>query len=158
MAKVNVYANLEDIGLFRSRQKNEVASQYERARLVRDRFAECMENALRSRGCVMPDLCAHGHTLDCAHLTVDYSGFTLKGTRAARTIPLPRNRMSLIDSRLRAIGTLVYREIYGVSSPLTGDIHMPSLQKTSFPGRRKKPATHSPPVKARGFFGRLFGS
>jgi putative N-acetylmannosamine-6-phosphate epimerase len=111
MAKVNVYANLDDIGLFNVRQKNEVSSQRERARWMVDRFAECMENARCSRGCIMPDLCAHGHALDCAHLTVDYSGFTLKGTRAARTIPLPRNRLSLIDSRFRAIGTLVYREI-----------------------------------------------
>lgn len=101
---IDVVLRLDDIGLFKKPRGREVKSQYQRACEIRDQFAHCMRNALCGNGCVMPYLCAYGDSsLSCAHLTVDYANFTGKG------IPLTRRSAALIDQRLRAIGTLVYR-------------------------------------------------
>ena len=160
---IDVYINLDDIGLFRRARKHEGLSQYDRAKQVRDQFAHCMTNAMRCHAyCVMPELCANGVTdLRCLHLHVDYSNFTGRG------IKLTRNAAKLIDERLRATGTLVYRNEAWDAWPLgslAGDIHLPALARiASFPAPRtartlagaapKQP----PPRKRGGFFGRLFG-
>lgn len=145
---IDVNIKLSDLGLFKKPRKNirgETMSQYERALQIRDAFAHCMSNAMNGTYCIMPDLCASGAAhLDCAHLTVDYSNFTGHG------IPLPRREASIIDGRLRATGTLVYRHIYGSANGGTcpGDIHMPALAKKTFPGQKRKAA---PPPRKRFF-------
>jgi len=124
--------------------------------------------------CVMPELCATGAAcLECNHLVVDYSNFTGRG------IKLPRRAATLIDERLRATGTLVYRNESWTAWPmgsLAGDVHLPALQRiSSFPSQRngtqnKRGAKHPPASRSArtrvpkpatgkdpGFFGRLFG-
>ena len=171
---LDVVLKLDDIGLFKQPRGRESKSQYQRACEIRDCFAHCMRNALNGNGCCMPELCAVGDpSLSCVHLTVDYANFTGAG------IPLTRRAAELIDQRLRAIGTLVYRG-GSVSSahPLgtyPGDVHIAALSRiASFPG--KKPGGSRPPAKKRkrssgqassvrraaardnrGFFSRLFG-
>ena len=161
---IDVVLRLDDIGLFKKRRQHEQYSQYERACAVRDQFAECMHNALNGNGCVMPDLCANGDSsLHCAHLHVDYANFSGKG------IPLTGRARSLIDARLRAIGTLVYRGQSGFSvipkGSLAGDVHVAALQRiSSFTGRRKSSGARAPVAKRAGsrkersFVGRLLGS
>lgn len=171
---IDVVLKLDDIGLFKNPRGRETQSQYQRACEIRDQFAHCMRNALNGNGCVMPQLCAYGDSsLSCVHLTVDYANFTGKG------IPLTKRSASLIDQRLRAIGTLVYRggEVSSVHPLGTyrGDEHIAALSRiSSFPGRRtggvgstakKIKRSRLPPSSAsRGmrsnnssFFSRLFG-
>jgi len=162
MAAIDIVLKLDDVGLFKRPRKHEITSQYQRACEVRDQFAHCMANALRHHYCVMPELCAHGHALlSCAHLHVDYKNFTGSG------IPLTGQARRIIDARLRAIGTLVYREHsrWHMGS-LPGDIHLPALQRIShFTGGARKPATaNSRTRKASsgkksggGLLARLFG-
>lgn len=171
---IDVVLKLDDIGLFKQPRGRESKSQYQRACEIRDCFAHCMRNALNGNGCVMPDLCAHGDaSLSCVHLTVDYANFTGKG------IPLTRRSAALIDQRLRAIGTLVYRG-GEVSSghPLgtyAGDVHIAALSRiSSFQGNRpgrsgssakkaKRTSVQASSARRaaardnRGFFSRLFG-
>jgi len=148
---IDVYLRLDDIGLFKRVRKHERLSQYQRACEVRDAFAHCMTNALRHNYCVMPELCAQGQAvLDCAHLTVDYANFTGHG------IPLTKHAAAKIDARLRAIGTLVYREQNRVFGALPGDIHLPALARiSSFPAQKSR--ARAATSKDRGFFGRLLG-
>jgi hypothetical protein len=158
---IDVVLKLDDIGLFKKRRKREIQSQYERAVEVRDQFAECMQNALRYRYyCVMPDLCARGNALlSCNHLLVDYANFTGHG------IPLTGQARRIIDARLRAIGTLVYREqSMFPTGALAGDIHLPALNRIShFTGGARKAGARSQTRKATsgksggGLLGRLFG-
>lgn len=157
---IDVVLKLDDVGLFKRPRKHEITSQYQRACEVRDQFATCMSNALRHHYCVMPELCAHGRDLlSCAHLHVDYAHFTGSG------IPLTGKARRIIDARLRAIGTLVYREQsrWHMGS-LPGDIHLPALQRIShFTGTRqaaaaRKPATRKAPSgKSGGLLAALFG-
>lgn len=165
MSKINTTIQLDDIGLFRKRQRNESMSQRERAEQIRDEFQRCMDRALFHNDCCMPYLCAHGcDSLGCAHLIVDYTNFTGKG------IPLPMRARTKFDARLRAIGTLIYRQQSGMAqqsflgSPLPGDIHIPSLQqikhftggpRKSTPKPKAKP--RAAPAKRPGFLSRLFG-
>jgi hypothetical protein len=150
---IDVVLKLDDVGLFKKRRKHELLSQFERACQVRDQFAECMNNALRRRDCVMPEWCAHGHDpLLCAHLYVDYSNFSGSG------IPLTGRARSVIDARLRAIGTLVFRQQTGWSGPLAGDIHLPALARiAAFPSKRKVAGKSTSVTKARGKNGGLLG-
>jgi hypothetical protein len=171
---IDVVLRLDDIGLFKNPRGRESKSQYQRACEIRDQFADCMRNALCGNGCVMPDLCATGaSSLACAHLSVDYANFTGTG------IPLTKRSAALIDQRLRAIGTLVYRggEVSS-AHPLgtyAGDEYIAALSRiSSFPGRRtggsgstaKKVKRSRLPTSStrraaargnRGFFSRLFG-
>lgn len=160
MAIVDVNLRLDDLGLFRKRMKGETSSQYERAVIVRNAFAHCMHEHLRNHHCVMPYYCAHGSELSCCHLQVDYMDFIGRGP-SGRNLPLPIDRQVKIDSRLRGIGTLVYREVDKYNGPpLPGDIHIPSLKRVAqFTGKRKAPvAAPAPATPARsGFFERLFG-
>jgi hypothetical protein len=155
---IDVYLRLDDVGLFKKPRPHEQLSQYQRAVQVRDQFATCMRNALRHHYCVMPELCAHGDAvLDCAHLTVDYSNFTGNG------IPLTGRARTIIDARLRAIGTLVFRRQTGFRGALPGDIHVPALSRiSSFPGQRQRSgAAGAKPARASkdgGLVGRFFGS
>jgi hypothetical protein len=155
---IDVYLKLDDVGLFKKPRKHEVMSQYQRAGEVRDQFAECMSNALRHRHCVMPELCAYGHDpLSCVHLHVDYANFSGSG------IPLTGKARKVIDARLRAIGTLVFREHADVTGPLPGDIHVPALARISaFTSPRKssgaRASTRATAREGRGAFGRLLGS
>lgn len=154
---IDVYFKLDDIGLFKKPRKHEVMSQYQRAVNIQQQFAHCMLH-VRQNSCCMPDLCAHGiRILCCAHLHVDYSNFTGHG------IPLTKHAAKKIDERLRAIGTLVYRDVTGVKNSLPGDIHVPSLTRiSSFPGQRKgggkraATAKQSAP-KQKGFLAWFFG-
>lgn len=167
MAKPDVYLRIDDLPLFkkaRSKFRGETMSQYERAQQIRKAFAECMTNTLGGIYCSMPASCATGDPkLICYHLDVDYSNFSGHG------IPLTGHARTMIDSRLRAIGTLVYRYQMGQSGSigaLPGDIHLPALNKVrTFTGGKHKapaqapvagPAAPLPPAKS-GFFGRLFG-
>lgn len=154
---INVIIPLDDIGLFRKRRSHELFSQRERAEQIRAQFAECMTNTLNGIYCYMPDLCANGALdLRCAHLHVDYANFTGNG------IPLPMRARTKFDSRLRAIGTQVFREQTSARGPLAGDIHIPSLAKIAeFTGTRGAPrrpkGKHRAAPKRSGFFARLFG-
>lgn len=168
---IDVVLRLDDIGLFKKPRRHESKSQYQRACEIRDQFAECMRNALNGNGCVMPELCACGDAmLSCVHLTVDYANFTGAG------IPLTKRSAALIDQRLRAIGTLVYRGgATGNLGTYPGDVHIAALSRiSSFQGTRNgghrstaKTAKRSslPASSARaavrgtngGFFSRLFG-
>lgn len=159
--KINTIIQLDDIGLFRKRRSHERMSQRERAEQIRDQFAHCMDNALTVVSyCCMPGLCASGDSsLSCAHLHVDYANFTGGG------IPLTGRARTTFDARLRAIGTLVYKEQTGFSHPMPGDIHIPSLQKiahfTGGPRKTARPANSKPrraaPAKKSGWLSRLFG-
>lgn len=156
MTKINTIIQLDDIGLFRKRRSHELYSQRERAEQIRDAFAHCMDNALNGTYCVMPDLCALGEPcLSCAHLHVDYANFTGRG------IPLPMRARTKLDARLRAIGTLVYRQKESVYGSLPGDIHIPSLQRISqFTGTRGALLSAAPKRAAKksgGWLSRLFG-
>lgn len=160
MTKINTIIQLDDMGLFKNPRKHEQLSQYQRAVLVRDGFAECMTNALNGRCCVLPGYCADGKAeLSCIHLRVDYLKFVAGG------IPLTKRTRALFDERLRAIGTLVYREQCGMSNaPLgvfPGDIHIPSLQRISqFTGTRRAPRKAAAPKRTKksgGWLSRLFG-
>lgn len=144
----NTIIQLDDIGLFRRRRSHELYSQRERAEMIRDEFARCMDRALIHADCVMPGLCAHGDpVLSCAHLHVDYRNFTGNG------IPLPKDRRVKLDSRLRAIGTQIYRLQTSACGPLPGDIHIPSLQQVRhFTGTRKRP----PAKRSGGWLSSLF--
>lgn len=152
---IDVVLKLDDVGLFKQPRGRESQSQYQRACEIRDCFAHCMRNALNGNGCVMPELCACGDpTLSCVHLTVDYANFTGAG------IPLTKRSALLIDQRLRAIGTLVYRG-GAVSSahPLgtyPGDVHIAALSRiSSFQGtgraagsaKRKRVSASRPSAK-----------
>jgi hypothetical protein len=155
---IDVYLKLDDVGLFKKARKHEVMSQYQRACDVRDQFAVCMTNALRRHYCVMPELCAYGiELLSCAHLHVDYVNFSGNG------IPLTGRSRKIIDERLRAIGTLVFRQQNSCPGALPGDIHVPALKRISaFPTTRKASgataATRATTGKAGdGFWGRLLG-
>lgn len=151
---INVYLMLADVGLFKKPRKHERLSQYARACEVRDQFAECMTNALRHKHCVMPQLCADGDAvLSCEHLHVDYSNFSGAG------IPLTGKARRTIDARLRAIGTLVFRQQTGITGSLPGDIHVPALARcASFTGQRKTSASKRAAAdQGGGFFSRLFG-
>jgi len=157
---IDVYLRLDDLPLFKKPRKHERLSQYQRACEVRDAFAHCMTNALQGVYCCMPEMCALGDkVLSCNHLHVDYSNFTGSG------IPLTGRARTLIDARLRAVGTLVYRgqNLQNIGS-LPGDIHLPALARiASFPAPRKArapagaPRKQPPTGKSGGFFGRLFG-
>lgn len=158
----NTIIQLDDIGLFRRRRSHERYSQRERAEQIRDEFARCMDRARRHNDCVMPMLCAHGETeLICNHLHVDYANFTGGG------IPLTGRARTTFDARLRAIGTLVYKEQGGYTFPMPGDVHVPALQKIAHftGGPRKaaarpakgKPRRGAPPKKSGGWLSRLFG-
>jgi len=159
--KVGIYLPLDDIGLFKKPRKHEAKSQYQRACEVRDAFAHCMQGALHSHYCCMPELCAmDDKSLSCAHLTVDYRNFTGSGT------PLTGNARRLIDARLKAIGTLVARRTSTLTGPLPGDIYIPELKRIStFPAHAKRrPKVKSgaavaaaAPVKKRSGFWGLFG-
>lgn len=159
---IDVYLRLDDIGLFKKRRPHETLSQRERAEQIRDQFAHCMTAALRWQHCIMPNLCASGEdVLLCEHLHVDYSNFTQR-VDGQGGIPLTGRARKLIDARLRAIGTQVYRKEYGIadSASLPGDIHMPALQKVStFTGTRKAASRpRAAANKESGFLGRLLGS
>jgi hypothetical protein len=158
---INVLLPLDDIGLFKTPRGSEIKSQFQRACEVRDQFAECMTNALADRFyCCMPDLCAKGREqLSCVHLTVDYQKFFDGGK------PLTGKAREKIDARLRAIGTLVYRQQMGLGATdsLPGDVHVPALDRISaFPARRKatgaRAATGAPATRKRsGALSRLIG-
>jgi hypothetical protein len=149
---IDVVLKLDDLGLFKRRRKHEQLSQHERACQVRDQFAQCMKNALRWRCCIMPEYCAHGSDLACEHLIVDYSNFSGAGIR------LTGSSQKLIDARLRAIGTLVFRRQTGFKGPVAGDIHVPALARIStFPAPSESGSSkHAPAGKDRGFL-RLLG-
>jgi len=153
-----------DVGMFRKARPHETQSQYERAMQIQQQFAHCMTRALRHRDCDMPSLCAHGNeVLLCAHLRVDYANFTQR-VDGQGGIPLTGRARKTIDARLRAIGTLVYRDEYDFFAPgsLPGDIYVPQLQRiNSFTGTRKtsgaQASARTPAGKDGGLLGRLLG-
>lgn len=169
---IDTELRLSDIGLFKKPRKHEEFSQYQRACQIRDRFAKCMNDALVSHACDLPDKCARGDDfLACAHLVVDYTNFTQRVNEHGERIggiPLTGLARKKIDARLRAIGTLVYRIESGYDGPigsLPGDIYIPELDKIStFTGTRKatgarkaKSRSRAAASKESGLLGRLLG-
>jgi hypothetical protein len=143
---------IEDIGLFRKPRKHETESQYERAVKIQKAFGHCMSESLRNKDCIMSQLCAHDEPdLHCVHLRLDWLEFIAGG------IPLPNNRRVLIESRLRGLGTKMYRIENGIRDnyPLPGDRYMASLEPIKqFTGKRKVAAQ---PEKSGGLLGWFFG-
>ena len=146
--KIDVLFPIDDIGLFRKPKKHEQESQYDRAVKIQTAFGHCMSESLRNNDCIMSQLCAHDEpVLHCVHLQLDWLEFIAGG------IPLPNNRRVLIESRLRGLGTKMYRIENGIPDNyrLPGDRYMASLEPIKqFTGTRKAKASKA---KSSGLFG-----
>jgi hypothetical protein len=151
--EVDVLFPLDDIGLFRSRRGKEQESQYERAVKIQKAFGQCMSDSLRNKDCIMSQLCAHDEpVLHCVHLRLDWLEFIQGG------IAMPPDRRIRIESRLRGLGTKMYRIENGIpdNSPLPGDRHIAALDPIRhFTGKRK--AASQAKAQGGGFLDWLFG-